>query len=44
MELVGSQDKEFLVLDAGHVGLMAAPVAKDDLWPQVKNWLDPRSK
>ena len=44
MDLVGSQDKEFLVLDAGHVGLMAAPVAKDELWPQVRDWLDPRSK
>ena len=44
MNLVGSQDKEFVVLDAGHVGLMAAPVAKEELWPRVKDWLEPRSK
>jgi len=28
MELVGSEDKEMLVLDAGHVGLMASPAAR----------------
>ena len=44
MGLVGSQDKEFVVLDAGHVGLMAGPVAKEQLWPRVRNWLKPRSK
>jgi polyhydroxyalkanoate synthase len=44
MGLVGSQDKEFLVLDAGHVGLMVSAVAKDELWPRVRDWLEPRSK
>ena len=44
MNLVGSRDKEFVVLDAGHVGLMAGPVAKEQLWPQVRDWLDLRSK
>jgi polyhydroxyalkanoate synthase len=44
MNLVGSRDKEFLVLDAGHVGLMVGPVAKEELWPQVREWLEPRSK
>ena len=44
MGLVGSQDKEFVVLDAGHVGLMAGPVAKEQLWPRVRDWLKPRSK
>ena len=44
MDLVGSQDKEFVVLDAGHVGLMAGPVAREELWPQVTDWLEPRSK
>ena len=44
MDLVGSQDKEFVVLDAGHVGLMAGPVAKHELWPRVGSWLKPRSK
>lgn len=44
MDLVGSQDKEFVVLDAGHVGLMAGPVAREELWPRVRDWLEPRSK
>jgi polyhydroxyalkanoate synthase len=44
MNLVGSQDKEFAVFDAGHVGLMASPIAKDEVWPRVKNWLELRSK
>jgi polyhydroxyalkanoate synthase subunit PhaC len=43
MDLVGSEDKEFLVLDAGHVGLMCSPVAKNELWPRVRDWLEPRS-
>jgi polyhydroxyalkanoate synthase subunit PhaC len=44
MGLVGSRDKEFVILDAGHVGLMAGPVAKEELWPRVRDWLEPRSK
>ncbi len=43
MDLVGSRDKKFSVLDAGHVGLMVGPVAKEEMWPQVKDWLKPRS-
>ncbi len=43
MDLVASRDKKFVVLDAGHVGLMAGPVAKEELWPQVRDWLNPRS-
>ncbi len=43
MDLVGSQDKEFLMLDAGHVGLMAGPVARNELWPRISGWLGPRS-
>ncbi len=44
VDLVGSRDKKFVVLDAGHVGLMAGPVAKEELWPRVRDWLKPRSK
>src|SRR5919112_835703 len=44
MDLIGSRDKKFLVLDAGHVGLMAGAVAKNELWPRVREWLEPRSK
>jgi polyhydroxyalkanoate synthase subunit PhaC len=43
MELVRSQDKEHLILDAGHVGLIASPEAKKTFWPQMENWLEPRS-
>ncbi len=42
-ELVSSEDKEFLVLDAGHVGLLTGRSAKKDLWPKVGSWLEERS-
>ncbi len=42
MNSVGSEDKEFLVLDAGHVGLMAGPVSRKE--PRVRDWLGPRSE
>ena len=44
MSLVASEDKEFLTLDAGHVGLLTGRGAKKNLWPKVKEWLEPRSK
>ena len=44
MTLVGSQDKEHLILDAGHVGLMASPEARETFWPQIENWLETRSQ
>jgi polyhydroxyalkanoate synthase subunit PhaC len=43
MDLIGSKDKEMLILDAGHVGLMAGPVATKVLWPRIGDWLGPRS-
>ena len=43
MVLVGSEDKEFFVLDAGHVGLMTGRGAKKGLWPKVASWLEERS-
>src|ERR687895_1712158 len=43
MDLVGSEDKEFFVLDAGHVGLMTGRGAKKGLWPKVSGWLETRS-
>jgi polyhydroxyalkanoate synthase len=43
MSLVGSEDKEFFVLDAGHVGLMTGRGAKRGLWPKVGDWLSTRS-
>jgi polyhydroxyalkanoate synthase len=44
MDLVRSQDKEHLILDAGHVGLMASPEAKESFWPRITCWLGPRSQ
>ncbi len=44
MDLVGSEDKEFFVLDAGHVGLMTGRGAKKGLWPKVSAWLSERSE
>jgi poly[(R)-3-hydroxyalkanoate] polymerase subunit PhaC len=43
MDLVSSEDKEFFVLDAGHVGLMTGRGAKKGLWPKASSWLAERS-
>lgn len=43
MDLISSQDKEFLLLNAGHVGLLAGSGAKKGLWPEVRGWLESRS-
>jgi polyhydroxyalkanoate synthase len=39
IDLVSSRDKEFMEIDAGHVGLLAGSGAKKMLWPQVRTWL-----
>ena len=41
--LVGSEDKEDIVLKGGHVSLMAGPNAIRRLWPQLDAWLSVRS-
>ena len=43
MDLVSSRDKEFFVVDAGHVGLMTGRGAKKGLWPKLDEWLSGRS-
>ena len=43
MNSAQSEDKEFFVLDAGHVGLMTGRGAKKGLWPKVSSWLSTRS-
>jgi polyhydroxyalkanoate synthase subunit PhaC len=43
MDLIGSRDKEFLALEAGHVGLMAGPVTRSEFWPHLASWLGRRS-
>jgi len=41
--LVGSEDKEDVVLKGGHVSLVAGMNAVMRLWPKVNEWLAVRS-
>ncbi len=43
MNLVRSEDKEFFVLNAGHVGLLTGADARNNLWPKILSWLQARS-
>jgi len=43
MELVSSQDKELRVIPSTHVGIMASGRARYKLWPELAEWLAPRS-
>jgi polyhydroxyalkanoate synthase subunit PhaC len=44
MGLAGSQDKEFCVLESGHIGMMAGAEARQGLWLEVHRWLEARSR
>ena len=39
VEHVGSSDKRVIVLEGGHVGIVAGRGAKNNLWPAVEGWL-----
>ncbi len=43
VEMVGSKDKEEVVLKGGHVSLVAGPNAVRRLWPRLDLWLQERS-
>jgi polyhydroxyalkanoate synthase len=43
LDLIASQEKEKLVIPAGHVGLVAGRGAVNGLWPRVSDWLAERS-
>ncbi len=43
MDLVSSQDKALKVIPSTHVGLMASYRAEQKLWPEIVDWLAPRS-
>ena len=43
IDLVGSQDKEAIVLKGGHVSLIAGPNAVRRLWPSIDRWLGEKS-
>lgn len=36
---VGSRDRQEIVVDGGHVGIVVGRAAKRDLWPKVSDWL-----
>ena len=44
MHLVSSQDKEFCVLEGGHIGMLAGAEARQGLWLKAHRWLDARSQ
>jgi polyhydroxyalkanoate synthase subunit PhaC len=37
------QDKEYMSVNAGHVGMLVGPTAMGSLWPRIRDWLAPRS-
>jgi polyhydroxyalkanoate synthase len=43
IDMVGSADKEEVVLKGGHVSLVAGPNAVKRLWPKLDQWLQERS-
>ncbi len=43
LRYISSTDKEFFVLDAGHVGLLTGSEARKGLWPKMRSWLALRS-
>jgi polyhydroxyalkanoate synthase len=43
MDLISSEDKELRVIPSTHVGIMASGRARYKLWPEVVEWLAPRS-
>lgn len=44
MRLVSSDDKEFCVLEGGHIGMLTGAEAKQGLWLKVHRWLEARSQ
>jgi polyhydroxyalkanoate synthase subunit PhaC len=44
MNAISSADKEFFVMDAGHVGLLTGSDAKRTLWPKISTWLELHSR
>ncbi len=43
IDLIGSEDKEQVVLKGGHVSLIAGPNAVRRMWPMLDKWLGGRS-
>lgn len=43
LDLVSSPDVTHLDRPGGHIGLMAGSKARDEIWPEIGDWLHPRS-
>ena len=43
LDLVGSEDKQEILLKGGHVSVFAGPNAARRMWPRLNEWLAPRS-
>ena len=43
LKMIGSTDKEDVVMKGGHVSVLAGPNASGRLWPVLDRWLAPRS-
>lgn len=44
LNVLPGPDVEHLDGDGGHIGLMAGSRARGDIWPQIRDWLAPRSQ
>ena len=43
LDLVSSADVEHFDRPGGHIGLMAGSKAREEIWPDIVEWLDDRS-
>ena len=43
-ELVSSEDVTRIDRPGGHIGLMAGSKARKEIWPDIAEWLEPRSR
>jgi polyhydroxyalkanoate synthase len=44
VNLVGSRDKEFVVVPGGHIGVVAGASSRERLWPKIVEWFSARTK
>jgi hypothetical protein len=40
MPLVGSEDKQLVEFDTGHIGLTTSRRSLSELWPRIGEWLE----
>ena len=43
-DLISSEDVEHLAKPGGHIGLVAGSAARNELWPEISEWLAERSE